>query len=184
MLLYGDEMGRTQKGNNNAYCQDNEISWVDWDLRDENLALLGFTRRLMELRAAHPVFRRRKWFQGREIHGSGVEDIGWFRPDGLEMNDDEWDSGFGRSIGVFLNGEEIPSPDARGGPVTDDSFLLLFNAHWGQVDFTVPKGGWGDEWKLEIDTATALLEDRPCYAAGEKLPVEARSIKVLRRTGS
>ncbi len=181
MLLHGDEIGRTQHGNNNAYCQDNEISWVDWDLRDENLALLGFVRRLMAFRAEHPVFRRRKWFQGRAIHGSGVRDIVWFKPDGLEMTDEEWDASFAKSIGIFLNGEEIPDPDQRGNRVVDDSFLLLFNAHWEPIDFVIPKGGWGERWRLELDTAHDPPEPGKEWAAGESVEVEARSVKVLRR---
>ena len=108
MFLAGDEIGRTQHGNNNAYCQDNEVSWIDWGLRDEHLALLGFMRRLMEFRAGHPVFRRRKWFHGRDIHGSRVSDIAWFHTDGREMTDEEWHHGH-RSIGIFLNGQD---PDA------------------------------------------------------------------------
>ena len=110
MLLGGDEIGRTQRGNNNAYCQDNEISWYDWERVDEDL--LEFTRRLIALRREHPVFRRRRWFQGRPIRGT--VDIGWFRPDGTEMDDDDWDAGFAQSIGVFLNGDAITDRDERG----------------------------------------------------------------------
>ena len=181
MFLGGDEMGRTQHGNNNAYCQDNEISWFDWALRDENLSLLGFTRRLMEFRKRHPIFRRRNWFQGREIHGSGVTDIGWFNPDGGEMTEEQWNAGFAKSIGVFLNGEEILTPDERGNRIIDDSFLLLFNAHHGMMPFTLPAGHWGEEWAVEIDTNQPLPDGPRIYKAGHDVPVEARSIVVLRR---
>jgi glycogen operon protein len=181
MFLGGDEMGRTQFGNNNAYCQDNEISWYDWGLRDENLALLGFTRRLMEFRKRHPIFRRRNWFQGRAIHGSGVSDIGWFNADGSEMTDEQWHAGFAKSIGIFLNGEEIPSPDERGQRITDDSFLLLCNAHHDMMPFVLPADRWGEEWVVDIDTNEPLLDGPRTYKAGQDVPVQARSIVVLRR---
>ncbi|MDP9068924.1 MAG: glycogen debranching protein GlgX [Actinomycetota bacterium] len=180
MFLGGDEMGRAQHGNNNAYCQDNEISWFDWSLRDENLALLGFTRRLMDFRRRHPVFRRRNWFQGRALYGSGVTDIGWFNPDGAEMTEEQWNAGFAKSIGIFLNGEEIPSPDPKGRRVVDDSFFLLFNAHHDMMPFTLPQG-WGEEWSVEIDTNVPLLDGTRSYKAGQDVAVEGRSIMVLRR---
>ncbi|MEW6475492.1 MAG: glycogen debranching protein GlgX [Actinomycetota bacterium] len=127
MLLGGDELGRTQRGNNNGYCQDNELSWYDWCSAD--VQVLEFTRFLISLRARHPVFRRRRFFQGRPIWGDELSDIGWFRPDGEEMRDDDWRAGFAKAVGVFLNGEEIPDPDPRGRRIVDDSFLVLFNAH-------------------------------------------------------
>ena len=183
MLLGGDEIGRTQEGNNNAYCQDNEISWFDWALRDENLALLGFTRRLMDFRQRHPIFRRRKWFMGREIHGSGVRDIGWFSPSGEEMTEDEWTAGYAKSIGVFLNGDEIPGTGPKGERITDDSFLLLFNAHHENMPFTLPGSAWGKEWSIELDTnrpfgggATDVLP------SGGRIDVCARSMIILQRT--
>ncbi|MGH2807806.1 MAG: glycogen debranching protein GlgX [Actinomycetota bacterium] len=182
MFLGGDEMGRTQFGNNNAYCQDNQISYYDWSQRDENISLLGFTRRLMSFRDRHPVFRRRKWFRGREIYGSGVRDIHWFKPDGDEMTPDEWDSGFARSIAMFLNGDELPDPDAQGRPVIDDTFLLLFNAHDDVVHFTAPASDWGDAWTPVLDTADPTLEeDTVFHKSGEPFPVESRSVMVLRR---
>ena len=148
MLLGGDEAGRTQHGNNNASCQDNEISWYDWERVDADL--LEFTRRLIALRREHPVLRRRRWFQGRSIRGS--LDLGWFKPDGSEMGDDDWDAGAARSVGIFLNGDAITDRDRRGQRVTDDSFLLLFNAHADPVDWTLPKQ-WGQWWELIIETA-------------------------------
>jgi isoamylase len=182
MFLYGDEMGRTQGGNNNAYCQDNYISWLDWSLRDENLTLLGFARRLMDFRRRHPVFRRRKWFRGRAIRGEGVSDIGWFDPDGHEMTERQWADGSVKSIGVFLNGDEIPDPGPRGGRITDDSFLLLFNAHHEAMAFTLPTGRWGEAWSEVIDTCDPLV-DAPdsVYKAGEEISVEGRSVVVLSR---
>ncbi|HEX2295521.1 MAG TPA: glycogen debranching enzyme, partial [Actinomycetota bacterium] len=180
MLLGGDEIGRTQGGNNNAYCQDNEISWFDWALRDENLALLGFTRRLMDFRQRHPIFRRRKWFIGREIHGSGVRDIGWFSPSGEEMTQEDWNAGYAKSVGVFLNGEEIPQCGPRGERIVDDSFLLLFNAHSDPIEFTLPPAAWGARWNAELDTAQPLGTPEPAvYEAGGKIGVTGRSLVIL-----
>ncbi|MDQ3914047.1 MAG: glycogen debranching protein GlgX [Actinomycetota bacterium] len=182
MLLGGDEIGRTQHGNNNAYCQDNEISWFDWALRDENLALLGFTRRLMDFRQRHPIFRRRKWFQGREIHGSGVGDIGWFSPSGEEMTQEEWTAGYAKSVGIFLNGDEIPGTGPKGERVTDDSFLLLFNAHSGAIEFTLPPEQWGARWNVELDTSDPLgTGTDETYAAGAAVSVTGRTLMILQR---
>jgi isoamylase len=182
MLLGGDEMGRSQRGNNNAYCQDNEISWYDWSARDRNVELLGFTRRLMNFRRRHPAFRRRKWFQGRAPYGSGLSDIGWFNPNGVEMTGEQWQDGLAKSIGVFLNGEEIPNPDPRGRRVADDSFLIFFNANVEEVAFTIPSGRWGDAWTVAIDTTDPDLEDGTVvHKAGQEVPVEGRSVLVLRR---
>jgi glycogen operon protein len=181
MILGGDEMGRTQYGNNNAYCQDNEISWFDWSDRDDNLSLLGFTRRVMDLRRSHPSFRRRGWFKGRELHGSGVSDIGWLNPDGSEMTEHQWNEGFIKTIGVFLNGKEIPEPGPHGERIEDDSFLLLFNAHHEPISFTLPVGGGGDAWSVVIDTADPLVDEgASVYKGGEEVAVEARSVAVLR----
>ncbi|MDQ1518502.1 MAG: isoamylase, partial [Actinomycetota bacterium] len=164
MLLGGDEMGRTQGGNNNAYCQDNEISWLDWSLKEENADLVGLTSRLAEFRRDHPVFHRRRWFQGRPIHGETVTDIGWFAPDGTEMTEEDWDSGFAKSVGMFLNGDAIPDPDLRGEKITDDSFLVLFNAHYERLPFTIPNRDWGDHWVVVLDTDDLHL--RPDAGAG------------------
>ncbi len=124
MLLGGDELGRTQEGNNNAYCQDNETSWFDWERVDEEL--LSFVRDLIALRREHPVFRRRRWFHGRAIRGT--PDVGWAKPDGGEMADEDWDQGFACSLAIYLNGDAIPDHDDRGQPVADASFLLLLRA--------------------------------------------------------
>jgi glycogen operon protein len=178
MLLGGDEMGRTQLGNNNAYCQDNEISWFDWERRDAELA--DFTTRLIELRQEHPVFRRRRWFQGRPLHGQGASDIAWFRPDGTEMSEDDWSEGYAKSIGVFLNGQAIPTSDQRGERTLDDSFLLLLNAHDDTVGFTAPSAEYGERWVTEIDTAGVVAAGEQ-LKAGAELTVEARSLALLRR---
>ncbi|HUS61829.1 MAG TPA: glycogen debranching protein GlgX, partial [Acidimicrobiales bacterium] len=182
MLLGGDELGRTQHGNNNGYCQDNELSWFDWENADT--VLLEFTRWLIGFRKEHAVFRRRRWFQGRAIRG--MDDIGWFSPDGTEMSQEDWDAGFAKSLGIYLNGDAIPTLDARGEPIRDDSFLVLFNAHFEPIDFLLPSQ-WGERWSVVLDTADALPpsiagdEDQRLAKSGETLPVEARSLVVLRR---
>jgi glycogen operon protein len=155
MLLAGDEFGRTQGGNNNAYCQDNEISWLDWASRDT--ALAEFTARLVRLRAGHPVFRRRRFFRGQDIRGwrHQLGDIAWFTPAGEEMTDDDWDAGFAKGVTVFLNGDAISEPDPRGERVRDDSFLLLFNASEHDMDFVIPPPPYGERWVTEFDTAAA-----------------------------
>jgi glycogen operon protein len=182
MLLGGDEMQRTQHGNNNAYCQDNELSWFDWGARDRNLAHLIFTRRLIHLRRGHPVLRRRRWFQGRALHGSGVSDIAWFNVNGTEMTEEQWGVGSAKSLGVFLNGEEIPSRGPRGERIVDDSLLLLFNAHSEALAFTVPSGPWGERWDLLLDTnEPETPEGTRSHRAGEEVIVEGRSVVVLRR---
>jgi isoamylase len=178
MLLAGDEIGRTQRGNNNAYCQDNEISWVDWEHADEDL--LEWTRRLIDMRSRHRVFRRRRWFQGRPIHGSGVTDIGWFRPDGTPMDEEDWRVGFVKSLGVFLNGERIDSTDRNGDPVVDDSFYILFNAHHDRLDFVTPGDEWGRRWIKVLDSADpAAGEDS--FGVRAPVPVQGLSLVVLRR---
>ena len=151
MLLGGDEIGRTQQGNNNAYCQDNEISWYDWD--DADGYLLAFTKHLISIRNQHPVFRRRRWFEGRRTHGAEVHDIGWYNPDGVAMSDEDWNVGYARSLAVFLNGKAIPTPGPRGEHVEDDSFMLLFNAHTKPVTFTVPEDLAGLQWQVVLDTS-------------------------------
>ena len=171
MLVAGDEMGRTQQGNNNAYCQDNELSWIDWDHTDDDL--LEFTKVLVELRRAHPTFRRRRFFQGRPIRGT--VDLGWCRPDGSEMTDDDWEVGHARSIGLFLNGDSITEPDLRGQRVVDDSFLLLFNAHDEPIEWTLPTQ-WGGPWQVVLDTTGTHEESVPL---GGHLHAPARSVVVL-----
>ncbi|MGH7861901.1 MAG: glycogen debranching protein, partial [Candidatus Dormibacteraceae bacterium] len=176
MLLGGDEFGRTQRGNNNAYCQDNEISWLDWSQLDEST--LRFTQHLLQLRRQHPVFRRRGWFEGRRVYGAGLTDISWFRPQGSEMIDADWENGYAKSMSVFLNGDEIMSPDPWGQKVRDDSFLVMFNAHHEAMTFIVPGYAYGNRWRRVLDTAGSL--DRS-YRAGSKVPLDARAIAILQR---
>jgi glycogen operon protein len=185
MVLGGDEIGRTQGGNNNAYCQDNEISWYNWSTTDE--ALLQFTRRLLRFRHRHPVFCRRRWFQGRPIHGSEVSDVGWFTPRGSEMSEEDWRAGFAKSLGVFLNGGAIPTPNERGEQIVDDSFYIMFNAHHEPLDFTLPESKWGSCWSDVLDTSAErdLLDEETAgskHAAASTLNVQAWSLRVLRKT--
>jgi len=182
MLLAGDELGRTQLGNNNAYCQDNEISWCDWALDARADALLAFTQRLIELRRAHPVFRRRRFFQGRPIHGSFLADVGWLAPDGHEMTEQEWVSGHVRCLGVFLNGDAIGEPGPRGEQVTDDSFLLLLNGAAERVGFVLPDDRWAPAYDLELDTADDGRADTS-FKAQSIVDLESRSVVLLRASG-
>jgi len=179
MLLGGDEMGRTQRGNNNAYCQDNEISWFDWDSMDRGL--VEFTRRVIRLRSEHPVFHRRGWFKGRPLRGKGVSDIAWLRPDGEGMSDEDWQQGFVKSLMVFLNGDALHELDPDGRRVRDAAFLLLFNAHHEPLDFTLPPASFGDAWDVVIDTTTEVGERQARFTAGSVTKVEGRSIAVLSR---
>ncbi|HEY9629670.1 MAG TPA: glycogen debranching protein GlgX [Coleofasciculaceae cyanobacterium] len=182
MLVGGDEMGRSQQGNNNAYCQDNEISWVNWQLQEENKALLDFTRQLIGFRRQHPVFRRRKWFQGRAIHGSGVNDIAWYNPDGSAMREEQWNKGFAKAIAIFLNGEEIPTPSERGERIIDNSFLLFYNAHYETMDFVLPEGLRTAEWEVLIDTRESyFVQYGKRYSQDKPIEVLERSIVVLQR---
>ncbi len=181
MLLGGDELGRTQQGNNNGYCQDNELSWYDWDNIDGDL--LGFVRRLVRLRSEHPIFRRRRWFEGRDLHGSDVFDIEWFSADGTHMTDDDWNNGLVRSLMVYLNGKVIPAPDYYGNPVTDDSFLLLFNPNSEVAKFQVPDGLEAMTWRVEIDTATDHQRDA-IVATKDVWPVAPWAVVVLQMNGS
>ncbi|HTL75595.1 MAG TPA: glycogen debranching protein GlgX, partial [Casimicrobiaceae bacterium] len=152
MITAGDEVARTQGGNNNAYCQDNPISWIDWSLDEPKRQLLAFVRRVIDLRRQHPAFRRRHFFEGRSLTGRDDKDIAWLKPDGTEMTEQEWNNDFARCLGVYLAGDRLGETDARGRPVTDDDFLLLFNAHDGPIPFTLPAfDSWG--WLVLFDTA-------------------------------
>ncbi|MGW2212091.1 glycogen debranching protein GlgX [Streptomyces sp. NPDC001781] len=184
MLGHGDELGRTQRGNNNAYCQDNEISWIDWDLTDEQRALVGFTRRLIGLRAEHPVLRRRRFFRGETEtrRKQPLPDLIWLRPDAREMTDQDWRRGDAHSVGVFLNGDAIAERDAYGGRVVDDSFLLLLNGFWEPVDFRLPAASYGERWTTLIDTADPEgVPDERERKAATRLRVESRSLVLLSR---
>ncbi|MCU1676952.1 MAG: hypothetical protein JWM93_1710 [Frankiales bacterium] len=182
MLVHGDEMGRTQLGNNNAYCQDNELTWVDWDRARENWALQDFTARMAKLRTDHPVFRRRRFFEGHTLRGSGgVADIAWLTPSGDEMSDQDWEYAAAKSLQVFLNGQGIATVDERGERVVDDSFLLMFNAHHEPLDFTLPSSEYAGTWGVEVDTAAPLDLEDEMVKAGMARTVEGRSVVVLRK---
>jgi isoamylase len=198
MLLGGDEMGRTQRGNNNAYCQDNEISWFDWQNADREL--MRYVAELIEFQRHHPVFRRRRWFLGRPIRGTEARDIAWMRPDGREMIERDWQRHDARAVAVFLNGHGIPSRDALGERIIDDSFYVLFNGHWDSLSFRLPpdRPHWGERWVKVIDTTEPRVrEDRWSYPGdeeesggegstvglGEEIRVEGRSVVVLKKVG-
>ena len=181
MIAHGDELGRTQQGNNNVYCQDNELSWIDWANADTEL--MEFTRAVSALRTAHPVFRRRRFFSGKPVGrrgGEGLPDIAWLAPDGSEMTGEDWESGFAKSIAVYLNGQGIPDLDVRGQRVTDDSFVLCFNAHYESIEFTLPPKDFGPAWVPVIYTAdTTTAEEAKPVTAGTKVSVDARAVMVL-----
>ena len=202
MLLHGDEMGRTQNGNNNVYCQDNPTAWVDWSLLAENTGLVGFTAGVIALRHGHPVFRRRRFFAGRPIarprrtdaqnRWSGLPDIAWFQPSGEEMTEQDWDSGFGKCVVAFLNGQGISEVDPRGDRVTDDSFLLCYNAHYEDIEVTLPGEEYGSRWGIVVDTAAGevitlsnapgiVAADPPVAKGGAVHLVPARAMLVLQR---
>ncbi|RMI29156.1 glycogen debranching protein GlgX [Nocardia stercoris] len=181
MLLHGDEFGRTQLGNNNAYCQDSPLSWIDWTLADTHADLLAFTRTVFALRAAHPVFRRRRFFDGHPGPGQpACGDIAWLTPAGAEMTAADWESGFARSLTVFLNGDAIAEPGPQGERVRDDSFLLCFNAHDEALEFTVPGTEFAPEWEVALDCSAATGHAPATHAAGAALTVPARCLLVLR----
>ena len=181
MIVGGDELGHTQGGNNNAYCQDNEISWLPWNDVDESF--VGWCRRVVAFRAAHPVFRRRRWFQGRSIRGH-IDDLAWLKPDGEEMTDDDWSTGYARAVGVFLNGNAIPTTDAFGEPILDDTFLVLFNAGQESISWRLPDAAWGRRWTVDLDTADVQRGSRRTAnaRAGDDIQVPSHSIIVLRST--
>jgi len=188
MLGHGDELGRSQGGNNNAYCQDNDVSYVDWEGADEQLRL--FTERVIALRTAHRVFRRRRFFTGRPVQraeGFPLPDLAWFTFDGRSMSEDDWSVHFGRSVALFLNGEGIRERSPIGERHTDDSFLLLFNASEIMLEFVLPPGDYGEKWGVVLDTSTAAglppAGEGVVVAAGATVPVPDRSLLVLGRLG-
>jgi len=176
MLVAGDELGRTQQGNNNAYCQDNETSWLNWSAADDSL--LNFTKKLIQFRKDHPVFRRRRWFQGQPVKGKGLEDIAWFLPEGTEMEDENWNHDFARSLGVFLNGRGIHSVGPKGEQIIDDSFYIIFNAHHESLDYKLPEKIYGKQWSKVLDTADDNAEPQKLNDE-DNICVQARSIVVL-----
>jgi glycogen operon protein len=182
MLCHGDECGRTQRGNNNAYCQDSELTWMHWDWDKHAQQLSEFTSRLIHFRKEHPIFRRPKFFQGRKIRGSEVKDIMWFNPGGTEMNDDEWTTGFVRTLGMLLSGDTIDVQDEHGEPIHDDTFLLLCNAFHDPVNFVLP-GTEDVRWELILDTQeeSGFLKAPVKCAAGDDFELGGRSLYLLRQ---
>jgi isoamylase len=182
MLAHGDELGRTQGGNNNGYCQDNETTWMHWDLDGAQERHLEFTRELVELRRAHPVLRRRRFFNGSADHGgeSEIGDIAWFTTAGMHMSDADWREGRARAVMVFLNGEAIVEPDLRGERVVDDSFLLIYNASPDTVTFTLPAAQFGEAWACVLDTDHNLYPGSEAKA-GTTLDIGGRSTLVMTR---
>jgi isoamylase len=181
MICHGDELGRTQGGNNNGFCQDDEITWVDWEHADPEL--IAFTTSVTQLRHNHPLFRRRRFFNGLPVRrrgASGLPDIAWFTPDGSEMTEEDWDSGFGRSVAVYLNGHGIPDRDSRGERVVDESFVLCFNAHHEDIEFHLPTADYRPRWEPVIDSAVSVLVDSKPIEAGGIVTVQARTLIVLR----
>lgn len=179
MICGGDEVGRTQHGNNNAYCQDSEISWFDWNIDRSSQQLLAFTRQVIRLQQEHPVFQRRRFFQGRRIRGSEVKDISWLRPDGKEMDDEEWNKGF-QALALRLAGDAIEETDSRGRPIKDDTFLLLLNAYQDPVSFTLPAHKRGIRWELVFDTAVPVPPKRPrLFKGGQAYSVTGRALALL-----
>lgn len=178
MLVAGDEFGRSQGGNNNAYCQDNEISWINWS--NINQKQLEFCQKLIALRTNHPVFRRRRWFTGVPIKGIGLEDIAWFLPEGTEMPDENWNHDYAKSLGVFLNGHGIRAAGLKGQQVFDNSFYIIFNAHYEAIQFTLPPAKYAKDWIKVLDTKDTDSESTEyCYAAGDSIVTEGRSIILL-----
>ncbi len=178
MIVGGDELGQSHGGNNNVYCQDNELSWYPWG--DIDAEFLAWCQRMIAFRAEHPIFRRRRWFQGRRIRG--IEDLAWLRPDGDEMTDDDWETGYARSVGVFLNGESITATDAYGQRIVDSTFLVLFNAGHDPLKWTIPDATWSRKWELELDSSDpdVGLDRKVTVEADEVIEIPARSVQVMR----
>ncbi|RZK52948.1 MAG: glycogen debranching enzyme GlgX, partial [Pedobacter sp.] len=177
MLVAGDELGRTQQGNNNAYCQDNEISWLNWEAVDHEL--LAFAKKVIMIRKTNPVFSRRKWFQGESIKGSGIKDINWFLPDGMEMEDHNWNEDYAKSLGVFLNGDAIRGASEIGERIIGDSFYIIFNAHHQQLSYTLPAQNYGKQWQLILNTTNETPLENTRFSAKETFEVPGRSVIVL-----
>jgi glycogen operon protein len=180
MLLAGDEFGRTQRGNNNAYCQDNDVSWLDWNHQERTI--LKFTQTLIQFRQTHSAFRNCGWFHVHAPSDHELSDLMWFTPDGQEMQPAHWGHGYAKALGMFVNGQALQGTDEQGQQLTDDSFYILFNAHHEALSFTLPPAQWGQKWTKVIETTKAQPHRGFwTYKAGKQLTVEARSLVVLRR---
>ena len=183
MICGGDELGRTQKGNNNAYCQDNELSWVNWNLTRSQLGLLDFVKLLIEIKKTHPVFQRRRFFQGRRVEDSEVKDIAWFGSHGKEMSHEDWQMGL-RTLGIRLAGDAIVEKDSQGRPIVDETFLVLINAHHEDVDFILPAHTKSVRWELEFDTAVLVDKKSPKHTkllkGGQPYHLVSRGLALFR----
>ncbi len=181
LITMGDEIGKTQNGNNNAYCQDNEISWLHWDKADNEL--LNFVKKLTQIKKIHPTFSRRKWFKELPVIGTGLNDIAWFHPDAKEMQKPDWNNGFSQSITVYLNGKGIDTMNYDGTPTVDDCFMLMFNAFEKALEFIVPERNGGRPWLKVIDTNNSCVNEEGCgtFNDGDKISLEGRSMMVFRR---
>ena len=180
MLVAGDEMGRTQQGNNNAYCQDNPLSWLNWELSEDDRLLQVFVQKLIQLRRRHPVFRRRRYFQGRPIKGADVKDLTWLAPNGDEMSDEEWHQHFARCLGMLSFGQALDEVNERGVPVLDDNFLLLLNSHHEAIPFKLPTTPVNMNWRLSIDTSLETgFAHGQYYAMGSVFPLQSRSLALF-----
>jgi isoamylase len=177
MISHGDELGRTQRGNNNAYCQDNELAWIDWNLDADKQLLLDFTRKLVHFRRTQPTLRRRRYFQGRNIRGG--KDVAWLSPDGREMDDAAWQAGFVRTLGMLLSGTAIEEVNERGEPIIGDTVLVLLNGHIDKVAFTLPSIERDLQWHRVIDTADPQGADGMCKAGG-RYSLQGLSVAVFR----
>jgi len=182
MICGGDEISRTQNGNNNAYCQDNPITWYNWDLDERKLSLLEFTRHLIHIRKEHPNLHRRKFYQDRSIRGSEVKDIIWLRPDGEEMTDEEWGAGWVRCLGVMLNGETLDHVDEKGEPVVDDTFLLMLNCHHEPIKFYLPRSPQSRDWEVVIDTNDPEQTFDRVLPAGKPIELACQALILMRET--
>jgi glycogen operon protein len=179
MLIAGDEMSRTQQGNNNSYCQDNEVSWINWKTMDQELH--AFTRNLISLRKKHAALSRQNWFNGQAVKSNGITDIAWFLPDGAEMTDDNWKHDFAKSVAVFLNGLGLHTINAKGIRVVDDSFYIIFNAHDEALNYKLPRKEYARNWELLIDTSKKQPDKvKSKFKAGDTIQVQGRSVVLLR----
>src|SRR6185436_18469838 len=179
MISHGDELGRTQQGNNNAYCQDNELSWVDWDLDDEKRTLLSFVQKLVHFRLSQPTLRRRRYFQGRSIRGGDVKDVAWLTPEGAEMDDAAWNAPFVRSLGMILSGSAIDEVNERGEPILGDTLVILLNGHSDEVTFTLPPFDEDQLWHRVFDTVDPHGRDS-ALKPGAHYPLHGRSVAVFK----
>ncbi|RYZ29194.1 MAG: glycogen debranching enzyme GlgX [Chitinophagaceae bacterium] len=179
MIVAGDELGKTQGGNNNAYCQDNEISWIDWEGADPDL--MTFTKKIIHFVKRHPVFNRRKWFKGQPIKGVGVEDIAWFNTDGSEMSEENWKQDYAKTLGIYMSGKGIPTPGPKGEKILDDNFFIIFNAYHNALTFKLPPARLGRKWTKILDTSTNYFEETgESFKALETVHVEGRSVVLLK----